>query len=866
MLFYSKMAKIKNKKRVNADKVQKKKENLRNVKSINPFEVHLNREKFKVLGKKQKNDKGLPGISKAKAIKKRKRTLLQEYKLQNKSNKFVDKRIGEKNKDMTGADKTLVRFTAARIRANKKKNIFNLADDEIITHRGQTLSEIEKFDDPRSDDESLEDGQTGKLDSDFVKDVHFGGGIFSKTGHDGATSHKQLINQLIEESKKRKAEKQKIKETTLDLTEKLDTEWKDLMQIVNTKKSLGEDTADKHSLDDYDKMLRELKFEARGTVSDRLKNVKEVEKDEQEKLKTMEQDRIERMSEPFEAFKSKYRSADDLDDDVVYESDTEQMLTYNEEGKPSVIIEAKMNGKDVSEICDEADSDIELNSKSEYSNSESEDSLGDLKNAEAHSESDSEDDSNALAVLKAEENAAMSAIVNKPKSEDADFKYHRKHENKAEDIKEKLPKKISLPTSYENFVILLHRYSARQQSAVLEKLIKDNDPSLSQGNKEQLGLLFVFLLQYLNDLFSTVPDTQILTDHLFIYKSIMPQIYDLAQLNPLNAHKSILEVLKQKHEEFRIKKTSCPTLEVLFFFKLVSLLFTTSDFRHQVVTPCFVFMEQMLTKCRIKNGRDISRGFFLCTLVSEYTDLSNRYLPAAINFLTGILHMSIPKNGVQLIKVPPPFKPVYSQLVLLRDCSKIKPSSKLNPTILIDPEINDEFKINILYRTLQLLREFFEKYKTLPSCLEIFALVENFLKKIPLEYYPNEVINQHEQLGMSLNELRKNRRLNYVKLAEKKPKALRLYEPKIEEVYDTKRRKVQSKEKAERDKLIHKLKRERKGALREIRRDKAFLGRVKIKQKMHSDMERKEKVKRIFAEAAFQQSELNALDRKRKRV
>lgn len=43
-----------------------------------------------------------------------------------------------------------------------QKSIFNLADDEILTHRGQTLSEIEKFDDPRSDDEEEEE-ERGKL-------------------------------------------------------------------------------------------------------------------------------------------------------------------------------------------------------------------------------------------------------------------------------------------------------------------------------------------------------------------------------------------------------------------------------------------------------------------------------------------------------------------------------------------------------------------------------------------------------------------------------------------------------------------------------------------------------------------------------
>lgn len=46
--------------------------------------------------------------------------------------------------------------------------------------------------------------------------------------------------------------------------------------------------------------------------------------------------------------------------------------------------------------------------------------------------------------------------------------------------------------------------------------------------------------------------------------------------------------------------------------------------------------------------------------------------------------------------------------------------------------------------------------------------------------------------------------------------------------YDGKSHKSQSKEKAHINKLLHKVKREKKGALREIRRDNAFLGRFKI--------------------------------------
>lgn len=50
--------------------------------------------------------------------------------------------------------------------------------------------------------------------------------------------------------------------------------------------------------------------------------------------------------------------------------------------------------------------------------------------------------------------------------------------------------------------------------------------------------------------------------------------------------------------------------------------------------------------------------------------------------------------------------------------------------------------------------------------------------------------------------------------------------------FDRKMHRYRSKDKADREKLLHKLKVEKKGALREIRRDKDFLGRVKVKQRI----------------------------------
>lgn len=310
------MVKIKKK---NLSEFAQQKRAQKSKKQLNPFEVHINRDKQNVLGRKNKNDRGLPGVSRAKAINKRKQSLLREYKLKNKDNVFLDKRIGEKS-SMSTEDKAMARFAMERMKMHKKKNIFNLNDDEVLTHRGQTLEEIEKFDDPKSDDEYSDNENSGKLDRNFVEEAHFGGGVLSKPN--SALSRKDLIDQLIAESKKRKAEKQKIREQTIDLTEKLDSEWRDLLPIISASKKSGEDDSETVKADAYDTAVRQLIFEARGNPSDKLKLEEEIIQEEKKRLEELEADRLARMKGFVSDTSNKYKhkSADDLDDGFMMET------------------------------------------------------------------------------------------------------------------------------------------------------------------------------------------------------------------------------------------------------------------------------------------------------------------------------------------------------------------------------------------------------------------------------------------------------------------------------------------------------------------------------------------------------------------
>lgn len=542
-------------------------------KQLNPFEVHINREKQKVLGRKNKNDRGIPGVSRAKAINKRKRSLLQEYKLKNKNNVFLDKRIGERNSGMSVEDKAMARFAMERMKAHRKKDIYNL-NDEVLTHGNQTLQEIENFDDPKSDDESDDGNMNGKLDKNFVEEVHFGGGILSKS--DAPLSRKDLINQLIAESKKRKAEKQKIREQTIDLTEKLDSEWRDLLPIMSASKKT-EDTENTKA-DDYDIAVQQLKFAARGNPTEKLKSEEQIEQEEKEKLEELEADRLARMKGFVSdtSNRSKHRSADDLDDGFLVEAigeddndndansilnnadnneensdddednenkdddnddedkdddddnndnDNNNELKNNVEKKSIKDVEArKNNSKDKEKTCSElniedtSDGSLTLDKpEDENLEEESEDDLSDLKKSESSSEDENEpvdkrvtfasnltnclrlknQSQDCLKSILKQNNSVTHVQNSSDENRKDDITIHRVKEKEIMEVARK--KTLSVPETFEDLEKLLKDHNAKNQSIIIDRIIKDNHSKLNGKNKEKLSDLFIYLLQYINN-------------------------------------------------------------------------------------------------------------------------------------------------------------------------------------------------------------------------------------------------------------------------------------------------------------------------------------------------------------------------------
>lgn len=717
----------------------------------------------------------------------------------------------------------------------------------------------------------------------FTEAAHFGGG----NDEDDRRDRKTVIEELIAESKKRKIEKARDHEEILDLTEKLDSNWRELLPVVG---KLHRQEAEHHEPDEYDRLVKEMIFMPRGEPTEKLKNEEDLAKIEKDRLEKLERERLKRMrgEDEDEAVDNQpnHRSADDLDDGYFLEpfvDDTEEnkVLSYSinpedeknySDGEQSAdVSEDEREEKSESEVKseslstkkdfpieseDEAEEDSESGSEDEESEA---DSLEDLKADESDEESGKEEVKEVYKVLKIS-NDDDDVVKEAPKQPEKI--QEPAMSKKTLEALEKIPFTIEMPSSYEKLVELLENQSVKIRGVIVDRIIKTNHLRLHFSNRSKMLKLFAYLLQYVNDMFSSIDERNI-SKHFKTLQELSPLMFDLIQMNPEEGSKCFLEVMKEKYDDYRKNPKRFPRLDTLIFFKLMSSLFPTSDFRHPIATPSFIFLHHILSQSKVKTRSDIASGLFLATLVLDSQQLSKKFLPAVINFLSGVCYLAVKKSMVEKTKTVPPFKQNDDLLVLDKKFSN-EIENLTAADFLEGLPIDDDFKVRAINVTVQLIKDFVKLYDDLVGMKYFLDPFETILARLsqqkPLPASLKESIKKTIEF---FKNIRSEKKFKFPVPENKVQPMIRMLEPRFETVLSD-RRSMYSQaqgEKAEQQKLKHMIKREFKSAKRELRRDNEFLSKVRHKRRQDMDRERKDKVKRIFNEASVQQSEYNALSR-----
>ncbi|XP_031490340.1 uncharacterized protein LOC116257584 [Nymphaea colorata] len=894
----------------------------------NPFESIWTRRKFDVLGKKRKGEEIRMGSSRSKAVKKRKETLLAEYQQSAKSSKFLDRRIGEKDVTLEEMDKSILRFQRERLIKMKRKSKYNLSDaedDEYATDMAGSFSNLDDFKDDISLDEDDDKNEKNMFDDDSLAIRQEGDGLHDRgpvpNEENRQKTKKEVMEEIILKSKFHKAQKAKDKEEDEQLMNQLDNDFISLAQSevihsliqpskMNAVKALlneksrreagkrGLPAVDEETLQDrpdaYDRLVKEMVMDVRARPSDRTKTPEEIAQEERTRLEELEEERKKRMLATEESDddgsdsereaknlpldKPKWISGEDLGDSFDLDEEAagkgwvDEVLGRGEAHDTSSAEEASSEAS-----SEQFDSDSEQQFESAKDWEQSDDELFDTgKEGDDIRVEDLHEEVKDKKQLKLEHQKEESHDEQKkPKSKAAgDGQPPLLPEGGS------LPFIIEAPADLKQLCSLLDGRSDSETVEAINRIRKCNAISLAAENRRKMQVFYGVLLQYFAVLANQKPVNFKRID--LLVKPLVEMSSETPYFAAICARERLIHMRNQLCNDLKDPECSMwPSLKTLLLLRLWSIIYPCSDYRHVVMTPAVLLMCEYLMRCPIVTGRDIAVGLVLCSLLLCVCRQSRKLCPEAINFLKNLLMAASasrmgPNNGISLhgnSMMEPLIRTPW--LHLSDTVTDLRP---LDLITLMDLPAessyfsSDSFRAGALFSMTETLRGFVHIYDGISSFPELFGPVRSLLsevsgqEKLP-ELLRKKMIELADMISKKSDELLMLRQP--VQMRKQRPVPIKQFNPKFEENYVKGRDYDPDRERAEKKKFLRQLKRESRGAARELRKDNQFLAAVKDRERALLKEERAEKYNKARAfleeqEHAFKSGQLGKGRKRRK--
>ncbi|KAJ6560265.1 nucleolar protein 14 [Mycena capillaripes] len=832
-------------------------------KKLNPFDTKVTKLKHEVGGRKVKGVTGKPSQSKQTGLEQRKKTLLVEYEEKGRAGGIVDRRFGENDPTMGLEERMLERFTKERQRTARGA-AFNLEDEDELTHYGQSLSKLDDFDNIGLVPEDEE--ETGQLAPDVVGKTHFGGFSEDEDEDDEQPERKkskaEVMAEVMAKSKEHRLRRQTEREEEDNVRHELDQEFDSLRDLIyapdpsaSGSNSIPLGSAPKpievesHELD-YDQRVRELAFDARAKPKDRTKTEEELALAEKEALEKAERRRRKRMlgleesdseAEDGPSRKKRKRGGDDLEDDFDDDEGWNGIGTGLGDQVPV--------GEDADSSGDEED-DAEEGDDDDDDDDEASDSGQDEEESEVEGD---------------HEELIASGKPSKRKSKAPD---------------KELPFTFPCPTSHEEFLEIVDGVNDKDVPTVVQRIRALYHTSLAPDNKIKLQLA-----PDLDFGFNRSPTIYIIPPEprFDLVTSLLPHLFALTRAYPIQAAENFVAKLSLMHKNLRRglsrgaldpQSKTWPGLSELTLLRIIGSTWPTSDLNHAVVSPTRVLMGAYLGLGRVRSLTDIASGLFLCTLFLQFEELSKRFVPETVNFaINSVLHLA-PHGYADVAALPGVFPAPDFHSELCRGFSlDFKQAKKAIPkadlVALLTAEAPTEVgKAQLLVLAVDLLGRFADMYKGLEGFIELYEPISEIL------------LHVREQNGAGILETRLTsvsdairRLLKFAREARQplllqahKPIPIPTYIPKFETSKSSYlRRQDPDHERNEASKLRNQYKQERKGAIRELRKDSRFLAGVEQKKQAEKDRMYNESLKKVYGSIQTERAEEKAMEREKSR-
>ncbi|CAA6657331.1 unnamed protein product [Spirodela intermedia] len=863
----------------------------------NPFENIYSRRKLDVIGKKRKGED-----------RSRRKTLLKDYEQSRKSSMFVDKRIGEADNALGEFDKGILRLQRERQQKLKKVNKYKLSDgeeDESEHYKGKLLSDVDDF----QDDVPLDDDEADYIQKDSAAMRHL----------NYQSTHEPLEPSLLEEENRHKTKKEVMQEIIaksnngegsgrtsdrtarqrfasllqskafLSLSQPNEANaLKELPTKGHSKSESKEKALAKEQSDAYDKLVKELPMERRARPSDRKKTAEEIAQDERERLEFLEKNGWFEDSDDDEAEdddsvrksapkKSKHVSGDDLGDSLLSGDDLAKKTCHIDD-----IVRSKFGANTKIENSDNSRDDESDETSGNDDNSD-DDRNDDEDSSDEEEEDDEDSDGN-------EGNSDMPLVKDWEQSEDDNVstddeemknselenvksqgsKYNspgKRDTNEKESSlieKKSLPFLIEAPTNIRDLCSLIDNRPEAEIVEAINRIRVCNAIRLSTENRRKMQVFYGVLLQYFAVLATRNPINFKLLN--LLVKPLVEMGTETPYFTAICARERLLRIRNQFCENVKNPEESAwPSLKTLFLLRLWSLTFPCSDFRHIVMTPATLLMCEYLMRCPIVTGRDTAVGSFLCSMLLSVAKQSQNIYPEALMFLQLLLTSATEKPGSQKLSGVKHL-PFFCRFQILKPWLYLRYLvSSVDPvnffSIMSMPAdspffLSDNFRASILSSVVETLRGFVNIYENLVSFPEIFMPMSSLLDEVIEQANLPDFLNMEAVTDLIKKKADKHETLRLpLQMRKQKPAPIKLLNPKFEEEFAKGRDYDPDRERVERKKLKKLLKKEAKGAVRELRKDNYFLHEVKKKERVLME---EEKVEMYGKARAFLQEQEHA--------
>ncbi|KAL4784262.1 nucleolar protein 14 [Aspergillus varians] len=855
---------------------------------FNPFEIRtVSRSKFDVTTRdgasKSAAGSFRPGVTKSLGEEKRRQTLLQEMERKHRVGGIMDRRFGENDPTMTPEERAAERFARASQKKLQKDSMFNLEEDDDddefqLTHMGESLSfgggdgvRDDFQEDVEADD--MSDSEMPQKRKRFLDDgeIEDAGSQDGEEVPDRKKSKHEVMQEVIAKSKFHKAQRQMAKEDDDDLREELDKGLPDLFEMLRSVQppaakpeqptddlaGMNPDRAailQGHSQGDlekeYDQRLKQLTFDKRSMPTDRTKTEEEKVEEEAQRLKKLEEERIRRMrGEDVSEDESEVAEEEDKDAE---ESEDESLPDDAKDfglQQPTNYATSRPDGVEDEDdfIIDDL---VESGSDVDISFDEEDDDMG--APAEESEEENDEDD---------EEDELINGFT-MPGDGSGDSAAARD----AQVTNDGLAYTYQCPDSHEEFLGIVKDVSYEDLPTVIQRIRALHHPRLHSGNKAKLGRFAGILVQHV-----AYMAEQPQHPPFAILENVLRHVHSLAKSHP----ESVSLAFRAQLREIATDRPLSLRPGDLAILTGIATIFPTSDHFHAISTPAHLCLARYLGQGPINTLSDICMGTYTASLAVQYQTASKRYMPELLNYVLNALCLLSPEEPPSRLGSFPLRKPT--------EPLHLKPSKSLNAQKLQFWDVTGEnhtttqpedLKLSLITTLTSLLNAASDLWSTKSAATEIFEQAQAVLQHVSRSctnkkknLIPASTLDTIQttldKLSAHLSQARLARRPLF--LHNHKPLAVKTAIPKFEESFNPDKHYDPNRDRAELNRLKAEYKRERKGAMRELRKDANFVAREQLREKKEKDAAYEQKYKKLVAEVQNEEGrEANAYEREKR--